>query len=113
MNAVYDERRLANAVEVAEPLASEPLPVAERCHLRGGHLRSGWSLEVCLPVRQPFNERRPGGLSREREREEDLLEHHGSLVRRVLDRLCEAGLLEVHDVLATTRCGTDKNHPPK
>jgi hypothetical protein len=63
-NAVDDERRVRNRSEIRETIAGKTLPVAERCHLRIGDLRSRDSVEILVPLRQSLDERDASGLGR-------------------------------------------------
>src|SRR6266513_175600 len=52
-------------------------------------------------------------MARARRREEDFLEHSIAGVPRILEVLCEARFLEVHDVLSAAGSRADEDHPPK
>lgn len=71
MDAVDDERRVMDALEVGEALARKPLPVAKCSQLRRGYLRSRRRIEILPALRQPSNEGLARSLARLRRREED------------------------------------------
>src|SRR5262245_43138527 len=108
--ALHNERRMPYALQVGETLAREALPLAKRSDLCPGDVRSGRWVAVRLSMHESRDERLASGLARGRWREEDLLQDRIATVLRILEVLCEARLLEVHDVLTAAWSCTDEDH---
>jgi hypothetical protein len=66
---------------------------------------------MTVSLGEPPSESLSGSLAGRRRREEDLLQDVVPAVRRVLDALRQAWFLQVHDVLAASRRGSDEDHP--
>src|SRR5690242_3860585 len=109
MEALHDQCGVTHASQVGEALASEALPLAEGGYLRLGHVRPGGRVAVVLSLHQSRDERLPSRLARGRRREEDFLEDGVAAIPRILEVLCEARFLEVHDVLAAARSRADED----
>src|SRR6476620_4010832 len=113
MEALHDQCRVTQASQVREALAGGALPLPERGNLRLGSVRPGGRVAVLLSLHQSRDEGLASRLARARRREEDLLQNGIAAILRILEVLCEARFLEVHDVLSAAGSRADEDHPPK
>src|SRR5918993_4374 len=70
VEAIDDERGLMDVLEIAEAGSGKLLPLAERCNLCGGDVRSRNRVDVLFSFGKPLDKLSAGPLARRRRREE-------------------------------------------
>jgi hypothetical protein len=113
MHTLRDERWLTDTPQVRKALAREVLPFAKHRYLGTGDLRSGDRLPILCTQHQPASKCFSRPLARRRGRKESLLQDCVALNIRIVEIAGQAGLLQVHNVLATTRRRPDQDHSPR
>ena len=111
VDAIDDEHRMSDRVQIGEALPRELLPFPKGRDLGLSHGWAGNRLAIPLTLHQSFDESRAGSLTRLCRREEQLLQHRIALKFRIGEMPGEIGFFEVHDVLAAPRRRTHENHP--
>src|SRR5215510_4142553 len=110
MNPVYDEGGLANGRQVGEAFACELLLIPKRHRLSWRNLRSGDGFSVLAALQQPIDEGFSRCLARCSWSEKDLLQDGVTFKAPIMQKLRQAKFLQVHDVLASSRSCSDKDH---
>src|SRR6516165_5519320 len=102
---------MPDRLQIGEALPCNFLPFPKGRHLGLGYGRPGNGLAILPALHQPVDESRAGGLARGCRCEEQLLQDRIALKFRIAEMPGKAGLLEVHDVLASPWRRACKNHP--